>query len=49
MDLREYFSQIWQLIQDVIGRPGGKAAISILCPKFICIMCQIEIIQEEIY
>ena len=27
MDLREFFSQIWQLIQDVIGPLGGLAAI----------------------
>ena len=40
MDLREYFSQIWQLIQDVIGPRGGLAAISVLCPIFVCIMRQ---------
>jgi len=39
MDLNELFSQIWQLIQGVIGPPGGLAAISILCPIFVCIMC----------
>jgi len=27
MDLREFFSQMWQLVQDVIGPLGGLAAI----------------------
>ena len=40
MDLNELFSQIWQLIRDVIGPPGGLAAISALCPIFVCIICQ---------
>ena len=40
MDLNEVFSQIWQLIQDVIGPLGGLAAIPILSPIFVCKMCQ---------
>ena len=40
MDLKGLFSRICQLIQDVIGPLGGLAAIPILSPTFVCIMCQ---------